>query len=283
VKTQVQKSSKVTLKQARKVLEVVDAGLCSGLGQPKPGQMCVEAAVCYALGQPHGDNPKCVAPAVRSFKIALNDAAWSSNTARAKGMRRIAIAQLGTAGEIDEVAFAKALAEQTIRQIVPVALRAAAELHQDAMHKAALEAAAVRCEKEGSWAASWAASEAASWAASEAARAASWAASWAASEAASWAASEAARAASWAASEAARAARAASWAASEAARAASWAASWAASEAASWAASEAARAASWAASEAASDRVLSLAAEIGVQALRVVGAAGVALMDKILS
>lgn len=30
------------------VLEVVDAGLTKGLGEPIPGNMCVEAAVCGA-------------------------------------------------------------------------------------------------------------------------------------------------------------------------------------------------------------------------------------------
>ena len=69
---------------ARKVLEVVDAGLVSGLGQPAPGKMCVEAAVCFALGLPHDDDPKCVAPSLRSLKIRLNDAQWSSKEARAK-------------------------------------------------------------------------------------------------------------------------------------------------------------------------------------------------------
>ncbi len=39
-------------RKARKLLEVVDAGLCSGLGEPIPGQMCVEAAICFALGLP---------------------------------------------------------------------------------------------------------------------------------------------------------------------------------------------------------------------------------------
>lgn len=49
---------------AKKVLEVVDAGLSSGVGNPIPGQMCVEAAVCYALGLPHGDDPACVSRAL---------------------------------------------------------------------------------------------------------------------------------------------------------------------------------------------------------------------------
>ena len=67
---------------AAKVLQTVDAGLVSGVGNPVPGQMCVEAAVCYALGQPHGDEPKCVGSAVRRFKIRLNDSCWPSDRER---------------------------------------------------------------------------------------------------------------------------------------------------------------------------------------------------------
>jgi hypothetical protein len=168
----------ITIETAAKVLEIVDAGLVSGLGKAIPGQMCVEAAVCYALGLPHGDDPGCVSPAVRALKIVLNDANWSSPAARAKGMRRLAIIQLGTAGEVDDVAFAKAVAEMTISTVVPAALRSAASL-LTGEHKAALEAAAIRCETEGT---------------SDAARAASYAASDAASDASD--ASDAARAAS---------------------------------------------------------------------------------------
>lgn len=51
----------ITREIASKVLEVVDAGLVKGLGQPLPGQMCVEAAVCFAMGLPHSDEPTCVA------------------------------------------------------------------------------------------------------------------------------------------------------------------------------------------------------------------------------
>src|SRR5258708_311587 len=81
---------------ARKVLEIVDAGLVNGLGNAVPGQMCVEAAVCFALGEPHGDRPSCVGAAVRAYKIKLNDAAWLSNAARTAGLRHLAIAQLGS-------------------------------------------------------------------------------------------------------------------------------------------------------------------------------------------
>jgi hypothetical protein len=128
---------------AKKVLETIDAGLVSGLGKPIPGQMCVEAAVNFALGQPHGDQPMCVGYAVRSYKIRLNDARWSSNEARTKGMRRVGVAQLGS-DEIDQREFAKEVAFQGIKQILPIALRAAGSVIP--AHKDALETAAVACE-----------------------------------------------------------------------------------------------------------------------------------------
>jgi hypothetical protein len=133
-----------------KILGVIDVGLISGKGIPQPGRMCVEAAICFALGEPHGDEPSCVAPAVRRFKIALNDAAWSSDLARAKGLRRIAIAQLGSAGTVNEIRFAKVIIGQTIRRIVPIVLRAAAAVIQIPKHRESLKFAALRCERKGS-------------------------------------------------------------------------------------------------------------------------------------
>jgi hypothetical protein len=209
-------SPKITAKVVKKLISVVDAGLTEGQGEPTPGKMCVEAAVCYALGLPHSDDPPCVSRALRAVKIALNDGPWSSDTARAAGMRNLAVAQLGTRDTLDDVAFTQKLAEMTIRKIVPRALRYAAKIHHQELHRAAMEEAAKKCEAEGSSYAASAASDAASDAASAASYAASdaaSAASYAASDAASDAASYAARAAS-AASYAARAASAASYAAS---------------------------------------------------------------------
>src|SRR5262245_25758668 len=107
-------STTITKTVARKVLEVVDAGLVKGVGVPELGQMCVEAAVCYALGLPHGDEPNCVAPALRALKINLNDREWSSAAARAKGLRRLAVAQLGSAGALDGREFARRCAKLAI-------------------------------------------------------------------------------------------------------------------------------------------------------------------------
>lgn len=141
----------ITRDMAIKVRDVVDAGLVSGVGVAIPGQMCVEAAVCFALGLPHGDDPGCVAPALRRLKIRLNDSSWSSPAARAKGLRRLALAQLGSVGMLDQKKFARRVVEMTIRKAVPVGLRAAAT--RNPTHAASLEAAAVRCEQEGTRAA----------------------------------------------------------------------------------------------------------------------------------
>jgi hypothetical protein len=136
----------ITESIAAKVLATVDAGLCAGVGKPEAGKMCVEAAVCFALGLPHGDNPPCVGASVRAGKIRLNDATWSSDEARARGLRRVAIAQLGSV-DLDQVDYSKRMAEKTTRVIVPIALRAAAK--RVPKHAEALEAAALRCEQEG--------------------------------------------------------------------------------------------------------------------------------------
>src|SRR6478609_6915619 len=119
----------ITREIATKVRDVIDAGLVSGVGIAEPGKMCVEAAVCYALGLPHGDDPGCVAEPLRRLKIRLNDARWSSEQARAKGLRRLALTQLGSAGVLDHQDFRRRVVKMTIQRAVPYALRAAAILN----------------------------------------------------------------------------------------------------------------------------------------------------------
>jgi len=109
---------KPTKKHARKIVELLKHGLTSGVGRPEPGQMCVEAAVCYAMGLPHGDDPKCVGKAVRAFKIQLNDCAWPDEMARAEGMKRLAVAQLGS-DALDQMAFGKLMHLRGIQKVLP--------------------------------------------------------------------------------------------------------------------------------------------------------------------
>jgi hypothetical protein len=119
------------------------------MGKPVPGQMCVEAAVNFALGAPHGDQPACVAPTLRALKIRLNDASWSSNEARTNGLRRLALAQLGSDGVLDEKEFVRRVVEHAIKVSVPEALRAAAKLVKGE-HKYKLLKAADACEADPS-------------------------------------------------------------------------------------------------------------------------------------
>jgi len=243
---------KLTIRHARKVLKIIDAGLYPGLGTPVPGKMCVEAAVCFALGEPHGDKPVCVARPDRNFKIVLNDAAWSSPTVRAAGLRRIGVMQLGTAG-MDRQAWSRILTALIIRRVVPVALRAAR-----------LEHAARRCEIQGTDIAARAAADDAAHsvhAAAADAYAAASAAVYAAASAAAYA-GDAAHAAAGAAAYAGDAAHAAAHAANDAAHAA-------------------ARAAKRVHVSAARDHVLHLAAACAEEAYERTGSPGVNLLRRI--
>jgi hypothetical protein len=132
---------------------ILSRGLCSGVGT-RTGQMCIEAAICAVLGEPHGDKPSCVTSSVRAFKICLNDANWSSAEARAKGLRAVGIAQLGSKGTVDDIAFSTRIAELTIRILLPRLLR-------DLVKTPEALAAALRCEQEGTQAAAESAAESA--------------------------------------------------------------------------------------------------------------------------
>jgi hypothetical protein len=129
------KTTRPTKKIVTKLLDLLSYGLTRGLGEQKPGEMCVEAAVCAAYGLPHGDEPPCVDSSVREFKIRLNDLSWSSNSARAEGMKALAIAQLGS-NEINEQVFVKTLILSTVQRILPIVLR-----------NVNLEKEAINCEK----------------------------------------------------------------------------------------------------------------------------------------
>jgi hypothetical protein len=113
----------ITQEIAQKVLDTVNAGLVSGKGRPIPGKMCVETVVCFAMGLPHSTNPPCVSPTLRHLNIKLNDSNWSSKSARANGLRELALLQLGTAGVLDEKEFVKKISLLVINKYLPLMLR----------------------------------------------------------------------------------------------------------------------------------------------------------------
>jgi len=128
---------------------ILARGLSNGVGD-RGGQMCIEAAICATLDLPHGDDPRCVSPAVREFKIKLNDSNWSSPEARSHGLHDLGIAQLGSLGVISDQEFSTRLARATIQFLLPPLFR---ELHPNG----SMEDIAKRCEIEGTEEAAWAA------------------------------------------------------------------------------------------------------------------------------
>lgn len=113
----------VDLALAKKVWRVVSRGLVQGIGSPEPGRMCVEAAVCYALDLPHNDEPPCVGKSVRGDKIEINDCNWSSDKARGRGLRDVAIAQLGS-NKINQKMYANVVARLVAQRLVAPAINA---------------------------------------------------------------------------------------------------------------------------------------------------------------
>ncbi len=109
----------ITKQQIEKLDSILARGLCKGMGINPNGQVCVEQAVCIALDLPFSDNPECVASSVRSFKIRLNDANWSSPENRAKYMRDLAIAQIGSKDSINNQEFAELITKKTIQILIP--------------------------------------------------------------------------------------------------------------------------------------------------------------------
>ncbi len=133
----------LTTFDVQKFDSILARGLSHGKGDPN-GQMCIEAAICNVLGMPHDDDPKCVAKAVRSFKIGLNDKKWSSPEARAKGLRDLGLAQLGSLGVVNDKEFVVRLAKKLIQIILPKMVRQCFASNVEVMRAADV------CEVEGS-------------------------------------------------------------------------------------------------------------------------------------
>jgi hypothetical protein len=148
--------------------EILSHGLCSG--ERDGDKVCIKLALAIACGvadPSDAASATCTMDAANQFAIRLNDSSqWGSDAARAEGMRDLGVALIGT-DHLSGVEFMWRLAEQTIRQIVPMALRAAVR----AGAPVSLEAYAVKCETEGTKDAADAASNA--YAVGDAARAAS--------------------------------------------------------------------------------------------------------------
>lgn len=147
----------VTLEQARAIQQLVDKGLRQyGFGEcdrgsPPDGLVCVEQAVSFVLtGDPLDDHPECVHWVVSGFKRIMNDAyVWRNKEARAAGLRRIAVAQLGSTG-INGVAFVANVAEAVGIRVDPVDYGNLAHTAiRMGKHREAIEAAIAELRRQG--------------------------------------------------------------------------------------------------------------------------------------
>jgi len=145
------KKFQVTPELVIKVVDAIRPGLVNDVGDPVPGQMCVEAAVCYALGEPHGDTPSCVENHVRRVKIDLNDTNWTTDKARARGLVRVAIAQLGSKGKVKPTKFYNSLIRLCVAYVPPVLVDALLRPKLDISTAARKELREIKEEMSDAW------------------------------------------------------------------------------------------------------------------------------------
>lgn len=99
--------------------KILTRGLCCGLGHSE-GQMCIEQAITVVLNLPFSDRPtKCVTDEIIDFKISLNDKGWSSPENRAKHLRNIGLAQIGSKGIVNGQEFLQKLQIKIIGRLIP--------------------------------------------------------------------------------------------------------------------------------------------------------------------
>lgn len=101
----------VTLDAIKALLGLMDKGIIHGAGRI-PSQFCVQQAVSLATGGSQTDRPWCVNPNLRDLGIAMNDAnVWYTNESRAQGLRRFAVAEMGTDEKFCSYDFTQKLAK----------------------------------------------------------------------------------------------------------------------------------------------------------------------------
>ena len=133
---------KLTYEQLTQYDELLRRGIYSNI-ESRNGKMSLETVLSTILDLKPGDRPHGLSPAVRKFITQLSNADWSSPEARAHGLYDLGLAQLGSLGAVNDIKFARHLAEQTVRQLLPTLFR---NLFSQTDH---CLAAATRCAAEG--------------------------------------------------------------------------------------------------------------------------------------
>ena len=94
----------------------------------------------------------CVSPVLQRFICCFKQAQWSSDEVRANGLRRLAIAQVGTAGTLDERLFAEKLRAASFNKLLAAVVKTVGNLLKDP-HRSKLLQAASCCETDATFAA----------------------------------------------------------------------------------------------------------------------------------
>ena len=100
------KTLEITEELASRILNLVDAGLDDIPRDNTPTAAHCDPHVCWVDNMPTCSSVTSVSVPVRRVMEKLKDAPWSSEEARTKYLRRLAIAQLGTAFKFNEQRFA---------------------------------------------------------------------------------------------------------------------------------------------------------------------------------
>ncbi len=136
----------LTLKRLRKLLAERFGGKLTTGKHEEDGAACVRELRACALGLPWSDHPDGdnASPTDRACQV-LNDACWPSDEARTEGCLELATLTETNAAP----GWLSRYVERTIREILPMALEAAASVHPQKKHADAMHAAADRCRQDG--------------------------------------------------------------------------------------------------------------------------------------
>lgn len=142
-------SNQITEETIRSLLAVVDQGLSKGRYYPDESKPSIDEAICLALKEPHRPSLLCISPQLRKLLVQFNDVNWTSEAARANGLRLLAVAQFGAAGAIDPELFVREVNMALVTKLYPRVLRLRAAAQAEPLQSQMLSAAD-KCESDGS-------------------------------------------------------------------------------------------------------------------------------------
>lgn len=119
-----------------------------GTGEQLPAWRCESYTFYYPL-LPHDDDTKCVGWAVRYLVFHINNREWSSDAARAEGLRKLVVAQLGS-DKLDQFRFAHLVALKTVQRMCPLLFAQLAKLAETDEDREAMESAGRACAEVAS-------------------------------------------------------------------------------------------------------------------------------------